>query len=82
MIQNAIALSLRSARRLFVIVAGTTVLLLGAAFLVLPGPGLLIIPLGLAILAIEFLWARDLLHKLRRGLSEASRRGRIRTRQG
>jgi tellurite resistance protein TerC len=51
--------------------------LLGIAFLVLPGPGLLVIPLGLAVLAIEFLWARDLLHKVRRGISEVSRRRRM-----
>jgi hypothetical protein len=30
---------------------------------VLPGPAFLVIPLGLAILATEFVWARHLLNK-------------------
>lgn len=46
------------ARRIAVGVVGTTVVLLGVALLVLPGPGLIVIPAGLAILALEFAWAR------------------------
>ena len=38
--------------------AGTSLLLVGLAMLVLPGPALLVIPAALAILAIEFVWAR------------------------
>ncbi len=77
MIEKTIALSYRSARKLVIAGVGSSLLLLGLAFLVLPGPALLVIPLGLAILAIEFLWARDLLRKLRRGISDLSRRRRI-----
>ncbi|MGH7768569.1 MAG: PGPGW domain-containing protein, partial [Candidatus Binatia bacterium] len=40
--------TLRQARRVIVIVIGFTVLLGGAAMLVLPGPAILVIPLGLA----------------------------------
>lgn len=47
--------------RLSVIFLGITVLLTGIAMIVLPGPALLIIPAGLAILATEFVWARRLL---------------------
>ena len=43
------------------LVIGGTVLLLGVALLVLPGPGWLLIIGGLAILAGEFAWARWLL---------------------
>ncbi len=46
------------ARRIAVGVVGTTVVLLGVALLVLPGPALIVIPAGLAILALEFAWAR------------------------
>ncbi len=46
------------ARRIVVGVVGTTVVLLGVAMLVLPGPALIVIPAGLAILALEFAWAR------------------------
>ena len=78
MIQDAIALSYRSAKRLVIAVVGSSLLLLGVVMLVLPGPGLLVIPIGLAVLALEFLWARNLLHKVRRGISDVSRRGRMR----
>ena len=66
--------SYKIARRLVVGIVGTTVLLLGIALLVLPGPAFLVIPAGLAILAIEFAWARHWLTKVRKGLSAAARR--------
>jgi uncharacterized protein (TIGR02611 family) len=46
---------------LIIIVAGFTVLIIGVAMIVLPGPAVVVIPLGLAILATEFIWARTLL---------------------
>ena len=52
-------------RKLLVAVIGTTVVLLGLLVLFLPGPGLLIILLGLGILAIEFVWARRLVQQAR-----------------
>lgn len=48
-------------RRALVLVFGVLVLLIGIAMIVLPGPAIVVIPLGLAILATEFLWARRLL---------------------
>lgn len=50
-------------RRLIVSVIGFTVLLVGVAMIVLPGPAVIVIPLGLAILATEFVWAKTLLDK-------------------
>ncbi len=64
------------ARRIVITVVGLTVLLLGAVMLVTPGPGLLVIPLGLAILSLEFAWARYWLRKLRDGLSNRNSRQR------
>ena len=52
-------------RRLIVGVIGGTILLIGIALLFLPGPAVLVIPLGLAILATEFAWARHYLLKAR-----------------
>lgn len=52
-------------RRAVVAVIGFTVLLIGVAMVVLPGPAIVVIPLGLAILATEFVWARRLLEKAR-----------------
>jgi uncharacterized protein (TIGR02611 family) len=42
-------------------VVGFTILLAGVAMIVLPGPAFVVIPLGLAVLATEFIWARRLL---------------------
>jgi uncharacterized protein (TIGR02611 family) len=51
----------RPVRRLLILVIGVTVVLLGVLLLVLPGPGILVIVVGLAILATEFSWAERLL---------------------
>jgi uncharacterized protein (TIGR02611 family) len=53
------------ARRVLVGMAGGLVLLVGLAMTVLPGPAIVVVPLGLAILATEFLWAKRLCDKLR-----------------
>ena len=55
----------RTMRRLFILVIGLTVLLIGVAMVVTPGPSILVIPLGLAILGIEFAWARRWLAKFK-----------------
>ncbi|HKV62145.1 MAG TPA: PGPGW domain-containing protein [Candidatus Acidoferrum sp.] len=52
-------------RRVFLIIAGFTLLLVGAVMLVTPGPGLLVIFLGLGLLAAEFVWARRLMDRLK-----------------
>jgi uncharacterized protein (TIGR02611 family) len=63
--RNLVDAALRHARRVVIFVIGSTVVLIGVVMLVTPGPALLVIPLGLAILAIEFAWARHLLHRVR-----------------
>jgi hypothetical protein len=50
-------------RKLIVGVIGGTVILLGLALVILPGPAVLVVPLGLAILATEFAWARLLVKR-------------------
>lgn len=54
-------LTYKAARRIVVTLVGVTVLLIGIVLLVTPGPALLVIPIGLAILGLEFAWARRLL---------------------
>ena len=49
-------------RKGFVLLIGLTVLLAGIVMIVTPGPAIVVIPLGLAILATEFIWAKHLLH--------------------
>lgn len=53
----------RHAKRIAIALLGGTVLLLGVCLIVLPGPAILVIPAGLAILATEFAWARHWLKK-------------------
>ena len=52
-------------RRIAVAFVGGIVLAVGVVMLVLPGPAVVVIPAGLAILATEFPWARRLLHRVR-----------------
>jgi hypothetical protein len=53
-------------RRAFRVVAGFTLLLVGVVMLVTPGPGWLVIFLGLSLLAAEFIWARRLMDRMKR----------------
>lgn len=52
-------------RKCIILVVGMTILLIGIAMIVLPGPAILVIPLGLLILAVEFVWAKSLLEKVK-----------------
>jgi tellurite resistance protein TerC len=72
---------LRTARMLVITAAGASVLVIGAAMIVLPGPAFVVIPAGLAILGLEFAWARRWLETVRRqggrALDAARGRGSI-----
>ena len=70
----AVAFS-RQARRAVILVLGSSILLVGLAMVVLPGPAILVVPLGLSILGIEFAWARRWLVRMRATLAGAN--GRI-----
>lgn len=70
--------SYRIARRIVIATVGATVVLVGAVMFFTPGPAVVVIPLGLAILALEFVWARRLLRLFRvraRQAARAYRRG-------
>jgi tellurite resistance protein TerC len=69
---------LRYARRIIMAVVGTTVLLFGIALLVLPGPAIVVIPIGLAILATEFAWARRWLEIARESAEKGAAKLRLR----
>ena len=53
------------ARRIAIGVVGFTVLAVGIAMIVLPGPAFVVIPIGLGILGLEFAWARRWLRKVK-----------------
>lgn len=57
--------SYKQARRAVIMIVGSSVLLIGVAMILLPGPAIIVIPLGLSILAIEFGWARRWLRKIK-----------------
>ncbi len=52
-------------KRIVVFVCGATIVLVGMVMLVTPGPAIVVIPAGLAVLATEFVWAKTLLKNLR-----------------
>lgn len=57
--------SYRQARKAVILLIGSSVLVIGAAMILLPGPAFIVIPLGLTILSIEFAWARRWLREIR-----------------
>lgn len=60
-------------KRVVIGLVGGTVLALGIVLIVLPGPAFLVIPAGLAILAIEFAWAKRWLRSARAVLPRRSK---------
>ncbi len=68
---------LRYAKRVVILIVGTTVVLIGVAMLVLPGPAIVVIPVGLAILATEFAWARRWLKIIRESAEKGAEKLKI-----
>jgi len=60
--------TLKRAKRFILIISGFSMIIIGLAMVVLPGPAFIFIPAGLAILATEFIWARKLLQKVKEKL--------------
>lgn len=58
------------ARRIAVSIIGGTVCLIGVVMIVLPGPAMIVIPLGLGILGLEFAWARRWLRRVKEAAVE------------
>lgn len=65
MVKKLADMTYKTARRIVIAIVGGTVLVIGVAMLVLPGPAMVVIPVGLAILGIEFAWARRFLRRIR-----------------
>lgn len=69
-------------KRFAVTIVGVVLLAIGVALMVLPGPGILLIVAGLAVLATEYVWARTLLVRAKRKaqeVQEAAVASRMRT---
>lgn len=64
----------RNGRRIAITVAGFALLVVGLILLVLPGPGILLVIAGLAVLATEYVWAQRALNYAKRRASDAKDR--------
>jgi uncharacterized protein (TIGR02611 family) len=64
--------TLKKLKRFFVAVIGMTILFIGIAMIVLPGPAIVVIPIALGILATEFAWARKALQTVRARIRRAT----------
>lgn len=62
--------TVKQMKKIIIAVIGFTVLLIGLLLIILPGPALIVIPLGLGILATQFVWARRLLEKMKNRLEK------------
>lgn len=62
--------TLKQLRRITIGVVGFTVIIIGLFMIVLPGPAFIVIPVGLSILATEFIWAKKLRDKLKDRISK------------
>ena len=58
-------MNLKQIKRIVVSVVGFTILTIGIILIVFPGPAFIVIPIGLSILATEFVWAKRLLEKVK-----------------
>lgn len=61
-------------RRVVIGIVGASVVFVGVVMIVAPGPAFIVIPAGLAILAIEFVWARRLLRRIKLHTRRLARR--------
>ena len=71
--------TLAQAKRVIIIVVGFTVLAAGVAMIVLPGPAFVVIPIGLALLATEFLWARKILDRVKERIERMKKGSNLKT---
>ncbi|MFH0733742.1 MAG: PGPGW domain-containing protein [bacterium] len=62
--------TIKQVKKIIIGIIGLTILIIGVAMLVLPGPAFIVIPIGLSILATEFIWAKKLLTKIKTKISE------------
>ncbi len=62
------------AKRIAITVVGLSILAIGIVMIIAPGPAFILIPVGLAILGLEFAWARLWLKRLRESISSRNMR--------
>ena len=60
-------------RILAIFLIGISIVLIGCILFFTPGPAIIVIPIGLAVLATEFIWAKKLLNKFKEKTSSISK---------
>ena len=60
-------------RKMVVFLIGISIVLIGCVLFFTPGPAIIVIPVGLAILATEFIWAKKLLKKFKETTSSIAK---------
>ena len=60
-------------KKLVIFLIGISVILIGCVLFFTPGPAIVVIPIGLAILATEFIWAKKLLKKFKEKVDSFSK---------
>lgn len=64
-IESMARMTYYNGRKLFILILGSTIVLIGLVMIVLPGPAIIVIPIGLGVLATEFVWAKKLFLSLK-----------------
>lgn len=60
-------------KKTLITVVGGLLTLTGAALIILPGPAWLLLPIGLAVLSLEYTWAKHWLKKSQNHMSNSAR---------
>ena len=69
-LEHLTVLTYRQAKRVVILIVGSAIVLTGIVMIVLPGPAILVIPMGLAVLALEYAWAQLWLQRFRKKAHE------------
>lgn len=70
---SVVRFAFRSSKRIAVTVVGGVLVLGGIAMLILPGPGILVVVAGFAVLGTEYAWAAHALDRTKTAAESAGR---------
>lgn len=74
--KDVLTFLVRSSKRVAVSIVGGALVLIGLAMFVLPGPGILVVVLGFAVLGTEYAWAAATLERTKNVAGQAAKRAK------
>lgn len=74
--KDVLTFLVRSSKRVAVSIVGGALVLIGLAMFVLPGPGILVVVLGFAVLGTEYAWAAAALERTKKAAGQAAKRAK------